>query len=74
MTWWQWIMLFLAICLWPLSVMATVVITAKIVKGEPLTLKQAPPPKPKYSDPVQANRIIAERKREQDERSANFRG
>lgn len=72
MTWYLWLILFLVLCLWPLSVMATMVITAKIVKGEPLTLRQTPPPKPIYRDAAQANRIIADRKREQDEHSANF--
>ena len=74
MTWYLWLIMFSVLCLWPLSILVAVVIGGKLAKGEPLELRRTPPPKPTYSDPAQANRIIAERKREQDERSANFRG
>jgi hypothetical protein len=73
MTWWQWILVFFAICLWPLSVLVAVVIGAKLAKGEPIEIRKLPLPKPTYLDPGQANKIIADRKREQDERSANFK-
>ena len=72
MTWYLWLILFLVLCLWPLSVMVAVVIGGKLAKGEPIQLKRTPPPKPIYTNPVADNRVIAERKREQDERSANF--
>ena len=74
MTWYLWLILFLVLCLWPLSVLVAVVVGGKLAKGEPIEFKRTPLPKPTYHDPARANRIIEERKREQDERSANFQG
>ena len=57
MTWWQWLMLFLAVCLWPLSILAAVVIGGKLARGEEIQIKRTPPPSPVYNDPAANNRL-----------------
>jgi hypothetical protein len=73
MTWWHFVIVLIGLKLVLLAVLAAFWL-GMAKAGDAPELRKKPLPKPTYSNPAQDNRIIAERKREQDEQSANFRG
>lgn len=53
-------MLFLVACLWPLSILAAVVIGATLARGEEVKVRRKPPPSPVHNDPAANNRLKEE--------------
>ena len=52
MTWYLYLMLFLAVCLWPLSILVAVVIGGKLARGEDITMAAPEVPRAIMQSPL----------------------
>ena len=67
MIWWQWLLMLVAVLVGGLLVLAGIV-AAKVLRGEPLALRAAPPPKPTIRTAKEEKEIWREKEREAQER------
>jgi len=62
--WWQWILGFIALVVILGSNLATAWVTAKVLRGEQLTLRKTKPPSPTYEPPEVVNEKIRQMRRD----------
>ena len=72
MTWWHLLLALAGLALVLFAILAAFYLGMAKAGNVP-EFKKKVPPRPVYQDPARANKIIADRKREQDEISAGFR-